>query len=70
MAYVDSGVDVTVAYLWNAGESWQYLLNRTHSSDFVEKTFCVRFFGQDVSMLMRRQKKKALQQKYDLGFVL
>ena len=52
MAYVDSGVDVTVTYLSNAGESWQYLLNPTHSSEF-----CVRFFWHDVSMLMRRQKK-------------
>ena len=34
MAYVDSGVDVTVTYLSNAGESWQYLLNPTHSSEF------------------------------------
>ena len=39
MAYVDSGVDVTVVYLSNAGESWQYLLNPTHSGEF-----CVRFF--------------------------
>ena len=33
------------------------LLNPTHSSDFVEGTFCIHFFRQDVSMLMRRQEK-------------
>ena len=63
MAYVDSGVDVTVVYLSNAGESWQYLLNPTHSGEF-----CVRFF--DMMFNAHEETKKALQQKYDLGFVL
>lgn len=61
MAYVDSGVDVTVAYLSNAGESWQYLLNPTHSGEF-----CVRFF--DMMFQCSWGDKKSTPAKIRLGF--
>ena len=41
VVFVDSEVDVTIAYLSNAGEGWQYMLNLTRWR-LCKKTSLVR----------------------------